>query len=74
MFPLYTVASRSLEIQRVKETADHCSERSVISAPAQAAIKNREYKTFYNELSLKTELKIRLAVNFGGEPYLFAHV
>ena len=32
--------SRSLEIQRVKETAYHCSERSVILAPAQAAIKN----------------------------------
>lgn len=40
MFPLYTVASRSLEIQRVKETAEHCSERPVILAPAQVAIKS----------------------------------
>ena len=29
---------------------------------------------FYNDLTLKIERKIRLTVNFGGEPYLFAHV
>ena len=36
----FVKSSRSLEIQRVKETAYHCCERPVILAPAQAAIKN----------------------------------
>jgi hypothetical protein len=33
-----------------------------------------DLKNFCGELLLKIKHKIRLTVNFGGEPYLFAHV